>query len=213
MSGPVRWNQVTALFGGAFDPPHIGHREAVRGLFHVPGVRDVVILPTGTPPHKYVNTPSEHRLEMARLNFADFLAESHSPVRLDDREIHRLSATGRPSYTYDTLMEFRRETHALAFVIGTDQLLDLPNWYRFPEILDLCHWIVLERKTESPEKTEKAHRLIASLGKSMALFPTEAPAISSTVIRENIARTGNTQSDSLLPSVAAYLKQWKLYGT
>ena len=84
------WSQTVALFGGAFDPPHLGHREAVEGLLHEPGVARVIVLPSGTPPLKPSPGASPaDRLEMARLCFATF---SREEVEVDPFEIQRAGA-------------------------------------------------------------------------------------------------------------------------
>ena len=83
------------------------------------------------------------RLEMARLCFATF---SREEVEVDPFEIQRAGAG--PTYTYDSLVELGGRYRNLAFVVGSDQLPAMEGWNRFPEILRLCDWIVLERKPD-----------------------------------------------------------------
>jgi nicotinate-nucleotide adenylyltransferase len=211
---PPNWGETIALFGGAFDPPHLGHREAVESLFRLPGVKGVRIIPTGNPSLKTANTDAKHRFEMARRNFAELSENFSDRVFVDDREIRRDPA--RPSYTYDTVQELRQELGtALAFVVGVDQIESLDRWYRIPELLRLCHWIAVERKTESdsngaandPERA--AERMAQGLkrlqgmgllrstanprqwqtagGTVLVSVPTDARALSSTQIRRNLA--------------------------
>src|SRR3954447_18077682 len=85
-----RWSEVTAVFGGRFDPPHLGHREAVRGLFERPGVSRVVILPSASPPHKPTWASAENRAEMASLNFQTFgFNKFPQAIETDRRELDR----------------------------------------------------------------------------------------------------------------------------
>lgn len=231
---PRSWHETTALFGGTFDPPHLGHREAVRGLFSAPGVKRVLVIPAATPPHKPVSTPVEDRVEMARLNFSATPRDPYpSDVLVDLREIWRAKIQGRPSYSYETLQELKRDIPDLAFVIGTDQLESLPQWYRFPEILELCHWIVLERKPDGAKRAEAVLKDWVASGLAQAdergagpggfrlrggktwlkRVPTEAPPLSSTQLRETLARTGQAPEGALIPEVLAYLKQRRLYGS
>lgn len=228
----VRWSEITAAFGGTFDPPHLGHREAVRGLFRNPGVCRVLILPAATPPHKQASTPAEHRVAMARLNFSSTPRDSYpSEVSLDLREVERAKTQLKPSYSFDTLQELKREFPKLAFVIGTDQLRELHKWYRFPEILTLCHWLVLARKPEGEAKALDGFRELEASGlirkdqqdsgawvtrdgqKTLKLVPTDAPALSSSEIRLAIGRQGLSPENSLFPDVLSYLNQHRLYGT
>jgi nicotinate-nucleotide adenylyltransferase len=224
----VRWGEVTALFGGTFDPPHLGHRLAVAGLFEQPGVKNVRILPTPSPAYKPTVAPTEARLEMARLCFALLAPGAPAfpgPVELDLREIER-SKNGQPTYTFDTLRELGRELPELAFVLGTDQVEKFPTWHRFDELLSLSHWIVLERQGQGD-----AHRWrqvlegsglvepasggwrVRSSGTRIVVVPTRAPALSSTEIRESLARSGNPPEGSILPEVHAYLMKHRLYGS
>ena len=222
------WAQVTAVFGGTFDPPHLGHREAVRGLFQRPGVKRVLILPAAIPALKQTLTPTLHRIEMAKICFTQSWGDSYPPeVEFDFRE---LSRTGK-SFTFDTLQELRTQVPELAFVIGADQLLDLKRWHRFPEILGLCHWLVLERKPNGQELSQGVLKdwessgiarkqspdlwQITAGGSSMWLktVPTDAPSISSTAIREAISLTGEVPGKALYEPVSRYLYDHALYGT
>lgn len=228
-----RWHEVTALFGGTFDPPHLGHLEAIRGLFSSPGVKKVRIIPSPIPAHKSSFATIEQRLEMAHLNFAPLLGRD---VEMDLREIERsVRFPQQPTYSYDTLCEIRREIPELAFVIGTDQLEKLDTWHRFPEVLNLCHWIVLLRKPAGTEKAGETLRRLASsglvqgitdyhwkiagkpAGKTQGnawieLVPTDAPALSSSLVRETISKTGQPREGALSPEVQSYLKLHCIYG-
>ncbi len=225
---------MIAVFGGTFDPPHLGHREALRGLFTESSIRKALIVPSASPPHKPCHAPSHHREAMARLNFTSTLANPFpSEVEFYLGEMERAQATGKPNYTYDTLTLLAGTLSRFAFVIGADQLRDLPTWYRFPEVLKLTHWLVLERLpfgNEIARKTLKEWEasglvrkvIYESAGEAWAiresdkflrLIPTQAPPLSSTEIRETISRSGSPPIQSLLPEVWGYLKQKGLYGT
>jgi len=228
---PPQWNEVTAVFGGRFDPPHLGHREAVRGLFQEPGVKQVLIIPSASPPHKTTMASSEDRAKMAFLNFQYSSGDSFpSEVLLDRRELDRaILNPAVPSYTFDTLQELRQHYPKLAFVVGADQLDQLSTWNRFPGLLGLSHWIVLERKPVGGETARRtlqeweASGLVSKANQSntwqirgsssfLLLIPTKAPDISSTRIRESISRIGSPPPETLLPEVLGYLKVQRLYG-
>ena len=222
------------MFGGRFDPPHLGHREAVRGLFSNPGVKEVLVIPAATPPHKAAFSSAKHRAAMAHLGFSSTFADPFpSEVRVSEIELERSQQNPtKPSYSFDTLNELKKSYSQLAFVIGTDQLAQLHTWHRFPDLLGLCHWIVLIRQdAKTPDLNEKAREtlqawqgsgLIQGAGDSnwkiskysthLTLVPTLAPPVSSTQIREVISRSGQPPEDTLLPSVQAYLKENKIYG-
>jgi nicotinate-nucleotide adenylyltransferase len=227
----LNFSEITALFGGRFDPPHVGHEQAIAGLFLNPGVRDVLVLPTPQPSHKETVARLEQRIEMARLGLIEpFKKTGAHSVKLDLREIERAKhKPGQPTYSFDTLQEIRRDIPKLAFVIGTDQLSQFTSWHRYQETLKLCHWIVLGRKPEGMDLGRKilaeweSSRLVQKSKVSdqwgvngaetvMILCPTEAPHLSSTEIRMSIARTGEPPQDLLQAEVSAYLKVNKLYG-
>jgi len=236
----AKWNEITAVFGGTFDPPHVGHIAAVRGLFERPGVGRVIVLPSPVPPQKPAGVTETHaRAHMVRLTFGD-RAKFPGPVLIDSREILRSQLhPGLPSFTYDTLQQMRGEIPNLAFVIGADQFYNLPTWHRFPDLLDLCHWIVLERKPNGADLAGKALSEFVANGlakpqssrssqssmtsetwtfgragkSSLTIIPTDAPSISSTEIRETIGRTGHPPENGLTPEVLEYLKLHRVYGT
>ena len=223
------WSEVTAYLGGAFDPPHIGHREAALGLLKEPGVGKVWVIPSGTPPLKLRGTPPALRLEMVRRGFP-------AGIGIEEYEIRRTldlgSLADRPSYTFETLTELRRTQPKLAFVVGADQLSRMHLWHRFPELLQLAHWIVLTRKPDGLHLSRETlrdwevSRLVEAVPGSsrplwklrdssyfLTLCETDAPALSSTHIREYIERHGAPPEASLTPEVGTYLKDHRLYGT
>ena len=230
----IRWNEVTAILGGRFDPPHVGHREVVRGLFKNPGIGRALIIPTAHPPHKPAVVSAQDRFEMTEINFSAVL---HDPfpkeVEISRVELNRSERNPlKPSYTYDTLLELRQSgQQKLAFVLGADQLSQLDTWYRFPEVLGLCHWIIIARKPNGEDLAGQtlaqweASGLIRKTNESnlwetqntstntiLTLVATDAPAVSSTDIRQAIARYGAAPEKTLLPEVEAYLKLRQLYG-
>jgi nicotinate-nucleotide adenylyltransferase len=209
----------TAWFGGSFNPPHLGHIEAVRGLLRNPGVKQVKVVPSYGTPLKETALPFSERLAMARIAF-DGLAE------VDDIEgRHRIE------FTWQLLEILRGTGQPVAFVIGSDQLESLPRWSRFPEILSACDWIVLARKPGGLDRAERAaHSLVAggalkrSENPELFLTPdgksrlfvceTDAPEISSTQLREHFSRGNTSSPPAHLPvGVRDYIERNHLYGT
>lgn len=229
-----RWSEITAVLGGTFDPPHLGHQEAVLGLFQNPGIRRALIIPSGVSPFKPLATSSEDRAAMTELNFKS-LPGFGSEIQIDLRELDRSRLNPGPSYTIETLLELKREYPALAFVIGTDQLAQLHSWHRFPELLGVCHWIVLARKPDGertamtvlnhwvgsgllgPEGALQSEWKTTS-GTVLKLVGTQAPELSSSRIRETIARTIdqksllNSLASCISPAVLTYLMEHRIYG-
>jgi nicotinate-nucleotide adenylyltransferase len=231
MNALPHWKNTTAIFGGRFDPPHLGHREAVLGLLESPGVENVLVIPTGSPPHKKTFLSIQDRAELCRLNFTFAEPLLAQRIQLDFQELDRASSFPQtPSYSFDTLKRLQAKKLNLAFVLGSDQLTYLPKWHRFPEILDLCHWIVLGRK---PHGLAKARQTLQdwqeqALIKEIAphywvnlrsaktcfhLTSTQATQCSSTEIRHFLSQKGAPPPHTLLSEVDTYLKKHALYSS
>lgn len=131
--------QRVGMFGGAFDPPHVAHRELAEVALTQLGLDVLHILPTGQAWHKARPlTSAEHRLAMCEQAFGDL-----PKTRIDPRETLRAG----PSYTADTLTELAEAYPGaeLYLVMGADQLLAFKQWVRWTEVLDLARLAVAHR--------------------------------------------------------------------
>jgi nicotinate-nucleotide adenylyltransferase len=128
------------LFGGTFDPAHVGHLLVAQHARELLGLDRLVLIPSATSPHKRnrILTPAEHRLAMLRIAVAGV---PHFEV--SDAEVRR----GGVSYSIDTLRVMQREHPGaeLTLLIGLDNVADFGTW-RDPEgILSLAEVAVLAR--------------------------------------------------------------------
>jgi nicotinate-nucleotide adenylyltransferase len=198
------------LFGGTFDPVHIGHTTVVQHAAGSLRASAVVFIPARRSPHKSEAplAPADHRTRMLELAIAELPGFSVSRCELDRPE---------PSYTYDTVMEFRttRPDAKLVWLVGTDMLASLPRWYRIRELLDLCDVCVMSRGgVDSPD----FEKLVPSLGREAARRLQEAAIVtplipvSSTEIRTRLA-TGQDVSGMLHAAVIEYIRAHGLYGS
>lgn len=127
-----------ALFGGTFDPVHVGHLSVAWEASELLDA-DVRLMPAAVPPHRPPPTASpEQRIAMLRAAL-----QGQSRLTLDGRELRRVG----PSYTIDTLVELRAEQgeRPLILLLGADAFAGLPSWHRWMEIFDLAHIGVLSR--------------------------------------------------------------------
>jgi nicotinate-nucleotide adenylyltransferase len=126
------------VYGGAFDPPHLGHLVAASEACGALGLDRLLWIPSAVHPLKAVRTAAALRLEMVRAAVGD-----DPRFAADDLELRR---TG-PSYTVDTLRALRaREPEAaLFFLTGADNLADLPRWREPDEIARLATLAVVSR--------------------------------------------------------------------
>jgi nicotinate-nucleotide adenylyltransferase len=159
------------LLGGAFDPPHVGHvvlaREAVRRF----GLERLLVLVVAAPGHKPVETDVGHRLDLARLAFADV---ERAEVAVDPH-----------AYTDETVGDPRFE--GAIFVIGADEFAHFLSW-RDPEAV--LRRVRLAVATRPGYPRERLDGVLAALAhpERVELFEIPAVAASSTDIRARVAR-------------------------
>ncbi len=140
----------TAIYGGSFNPPHLGHVRAAAAVMEKLGPDRLLIIPTNIPPHKEMaqGSPSpEQRMELCRLAFGDIPG-----AELSDMEIKR---EGR-SYSADTVGSLREmyPQDELYLVMGSDMFLSFCQWYKFQYLLDNCVLTVLSREEDDREELE-----------------------------------------------------------
>jgi nicotinate-nucleotide adenylyltransferase len=190
-----------ALFGGAFNPPHLTHRKIIAAARDQLPVTQVVVLPAGSHPHKQESdddmAPPAARLELCELAFGDI-----PQVQIDDRELRREGL----SYTVDTLRELRDEqpTAALYWIIGSDNLPLLHTWREPDKIQELCTIVSYPRKGHMASPTDPGIRLDVTLDAT-------SDDVSASAIRDAL-RSGR-QPQGLDPRVLQRIRQLGLYGT
>ena len=191
------------LFGGSFDPPHLGHLALARQARDQLGLDELRWLPAGQPWQKAdrVLAPAADRVAMVAL-----MIDGERGMLLDERETHRAG----PSYTIDTVDELRAEHPgaALLLVVGQDQYAGLPTWHRWHELVDAVTLAVAGRAGEAPrpapELAAKPHRVVVL---EMPPVP-----VSSTAARAAAAAGADLQV-LVGPAVAGYIARRGLYRT
>ena len=132
--------RTIGLLGGTFNPIHFGHLRMAQELADTLNFSEVRFIPAANPPHKSVpGVSAEHRVAMVRLGIA-----SNPLFTFDDRELHRTGA----SYTIDTLISLRDELGSdvsLVLLMGSDAFTKFNTWYRWEEIIQLCHITLVQR--------------------------------------------------------------------
>jgi nicotinate-nucleotide adenylyltransferase len=143
-----------AIFGGTFDPIHLGHLcvawEAAELLD-----ADVLMMPAGLPPHR----PAPIASAAQRLAMLQVALRGQSRLRPDARELARDGA----SYTVDTLAGLRTEQgeRPLVLLLGADAFAGLPDWHEWQRLFELAHIGVLSRPGERASLPEALQREIA----------------------------------------------------
>lgn len=145
-----------AIFGGTFDPIHVGH---LRAAWEAADVLDaeVRLVPANVPPHRPQPVASAaQRAEMLRAALA-----GQSRLALDLRELEREG----PSYTFDTLASLRAEVGAarpLVLLLGADAFAGFASWHRWREIFALAHVCVLTRPAQIPAMPRELADVVAA---------------------------------------------------
>lgn len=138
------------IFGGTFDPPHIGHLVVAQEVHHRLGLDRVLWIPAAIPPHKQGEaiTPGPIRLEMVRAAIA-----GDERFAATDVELRRPGT----SYTVDTLRELRAERpdDRMFLILGADQLSELDSWREPDEIRLLATIVGFAREGETPPRIER----------------------------------------------------------
>ena len=209
------------LFGGSFDPVHLGHLHAARSAMEARDLDQVVFVPAARPPHKPGRrlASGADRLAMLELAVADEPRWRTSAIELE---------RGGMSYTYDTVVELPGALDLqgpddpdgpgaggleLFLILGSDNLEGLPDWHRVEELLKRVHPIVVHREGSAPglparveaELSPAACRRLREGFLSLPPVP-----LSSTELRR-VLFSGSGRDDALPFGVAEYIREHGLY--
>jgi len=185
-SAPPQRPQL-AVFGGSFDPPHLGHVYLAAYALSVESVERVLVLPVFQHAFGKPLSAFAHRLAMCELAFRDLRRVEVSAL---ERDLGGVSRTLRLLQT----LKARHPGHALRLLIGTDILAESAKWQGFDEITRLAPLLVARRG---------GHLGVDSRGPVL-------PEISSTDVRAALTR-GESPDDRVPSAVVRYARQHRLY--
>ena len=194
------------IFGGSFDPVHIGHISLAKDALNQCQLEKVILIPAKTQPFKAGKkvTPAADRMAMVSLAIED---EPH--LELSDYEVH----SGEVSYTYLTMREMRLlyPGDELFFITGTDSFLMIEKWRESEELLKNYSFIIGSRPgyrdDELDECMEDLQRRYGT--KAVKIHNTKID-ISSTDVRK-MAGEGKSLENLVPESVADYIRERHLY--
>lgn len=178
---------AVGLLGGAFDPPHHGHLALVRDALAHFGFDRLIVLPTGEPPHKVIETDAETRYLLATAAFSDL-----PRVELSRHELERAG----PSYTVETARWAAALYDDPLFLVGADEFADFSRWREPDEVLEHVRLGVATRPGFPHERFDT---VLAQLRRPerVELFAIEALPVSSRDIRARVA--AGEPIDALVP--------------
>ena len=196
------------IYGGSFNPPHIGHIQAAKQAVEALHLDKLLIIPAGVAPHKQMpeNSPtSQHRLDMLRLSLADC-----PNIEVSDLELKREG----PSYTYETIRQLREQypEDCLILFMGTDMFLSIDTWKHSEIILENSTLGVFYRGDKGEQQAIEAKRTeLEARGIRVEVVQNVAIPISSTQMRRLLAFRC---AGAFLPEgVLDYIREHRLYDT
>lgn len=148
-----------ALFGGSFDPFHLGHLAVLRAAQQVDFLSYIIVMPAYVSPHKDKTVASAtDRFEMVKLAVSTL--PPTPPIIVSDWEIQR----DAPTYTIDSVAEIKERymPDEIYLILGSDSYATLQSWHRAEDLIDQVKLMVIDRKTVPVSSTEIREKILKS---------------------------------------------------
>ena len=167
------------IYGGGFNPPHLGHRAALKAGRRALHPDLTLVIPDGNPPHKpfpALSPDSDERIKLSKLCFGTL-----SDTKILDMAMRRKG----PCYMVDTVTELRRKypKDELVLLLGSDMLLSFDTWYRAEELMRQCTLAALCRGPGERENMQRKAEALGNRGARVVLVDHEPVEISSSSLR------------------------------
>ena len=201
---------MIGIFGGTFDPIHNGHTHIARAAASVLRLGQMHFVPCAQPVHRAPPRATvEQRCAMIDLAIAD-----EPLMQLNRLEVER----GGPSYTVDTLREFRRRhERGLVLLLGADAFNGFESWKHPDEVLRLANLVIcirpgteVDRECYADRRVQTAEDLLRHPAGAILVLEVEAPDCSSSGVRAALDN-GEIPLYCLHPAVADYIRQQRIY--
>ncbi len=205
---------MLALYGGSFDPVHIGHLRIAEDIREFYSLSKIIFIPAYHSPLKpECRAPEKDRIEMLKLSL-----KYNGYFDLDDLEIKRKGK----SYTIDTIMVYKNKLgYYPSFIVGTDAFLTLDRWKDPEKLLKNCNFIVVGRGKDTKDKVNNflKNKFSRKLSKKNIIEPQKTGIyffdsrridISSTEIRQRVKEKRSIKY-LVLPEVEEYILEKRLY--
>ncbi len=192
---------LTAIFGGTFNPFHIGHYAMLKALQNDSTIDEIWIMPDKIPPHKVCDflANDNDRIEMCKIVAKDFSKASLCLVEFE-RE-------GK-SYSYDTVIHLKEmyPQKDFAFVVGGDMLISFDTWHRAEELMKLIPFIAFKRNDIDDSEFLKCVNTFLKKGMNLTVKEDLIPKVSSSEFRKS------TLKELLPEKVFNFIKERGIYG-
>ena len=198
------------VLGGTFDPIHIGHLKVAEEAIARLDLPRILFMPAGQPWLKLNNanfiSPVPHRLEMVRLAISD-----DPRFKLSTLEIERSG----PTYTVDTIAQLQSQLgkgDEIFFILGWDNLIQLPQWHQPQRLIEMCRLVAVPRVDFPLPDLPALEKELPGISQRVILFDKPRIDINASEIRRRAAE-GKSISDFVPAAVASYIKEHSLYVT
>ncbi len=194
------------VFGGTFDPIHNGHLAVAEEVRERLNLAEVIFVPAGLPWLKadWEISAAEDRLRMLHLAL-----DGKPGYKISEMEIER----GGPSYTIDTIKTLRQgpgSEDELFFILGQDNLCQLPQWREAAELIKLCYLVAVPRPGAAQPKMKDLETSLPGITERAMVLKRPEIDISASNIRERVGR-GLSVRHLVPEAVNRYLKEQGLY--
>jgi len=197
------------VLGGTFDPIHIGHLKVAEEAVTRLDLPRILFMPAGQPWLKLNNanviSPLPHRLEMVRLGIA-----GNPRFKLSTLEIERSG----PTYTVDTIAQLQSQLSAgdeIFFILGWDNLNQLPQWHKPERLIAMCRLVAVPRVDFPLPDLPALEKELPGISARVILFDKPRIDINASEIRQRAAE-GLAISEFVPAPVERYIKEHGLYG-
>lgn len=196
------------VLGGTFDPIHIGHIKVAEEVVARLDLPRILFMPAGQPWLKLNNanaiSPVPHRLEMVRLGIS-----GNPRFKLSTMEIERRG----PTYTVDTIAQLQSQLGAgdeIFFILGWDNLMQLPQWHEPQRLIELCRLVAVPRVDFPLPDLPALEKKLPGITQRVILFDKPRIDVNASQIRQRVAQ-GLSISDFVPKAVESYIKEHGLY--
>ncbi|MBI5732411.1 nicotinate (nicotinamide) nucleotide adenylyltransferase [Candidatus Jorgensenbacteria bacterium] len=190
------------VYGGAFNPPHIGHAAAIETTLRLFDCDEFWMMPSADRRDKNICVPGKDRMKMCELMIQELFPSVHMPITISSLEINR----GRETVTYETKQEIESKypDAEFYFLIGSENLPDIiPKWVRGRELYQSARFLIKKRHINDSFEKLPPHAKV--LDEEAVIID-----VSSTFVRQLLS-IGMSAMPYITPAVAAYIKERRLY--
>ncbi|MGD9118702.1 MAG: nicotinate-nucleotide adenylyltransferase [Dehalococcoidia bacterium] len=196
------------VLGGTFDPIHIGHLEVAEEAVARLDLPRILFIPAGQPWLKLNNanavSPVQHRLEMVRLGISGY-----PRFKLSALEIERSG----PTYSVDTIAQLHSglsKGDEIFFILGWDNLMQLPKWHQPERLIEMCRLVAVPRVDFPLPDLSALEKELPGITQRVILFDRPRIDINASEIRKRAAE-GKSISEFVPKAVESYIKEHGLY--